>query len=291
MTLPGREDDLLFQKKTSDMKKLAPMKMLHADGTVISFHGIKLEDDGKLINRFLHKPGKSPVVVIAYDSNKHHLYWRCSCGGTNLPYYVCEHLKYLEILPNISDAVIILNHEEFTHYEKTVLSEVQNSKLKNTFEENVKELGESFKNFGHVAKNAVFPDLKDLFPTDTTLLGLDADGNEIYSHSSPPLPKQTYKCSMCGFESEDPTNSSTLSLIINETQIDKFVCNWCRELYNDDMLDPGVIDQMLITKKKKKKSKTEVSFRDFDDQFVKPRTTPIPKIKGKRIFADKDEEV
>lgn len=113
MTLPGQEDTLLFQKKTSDMKKLGPITLIHADGSVVFFQGARLEDNKPYVNRFLYKPGQSHTVVIDFDSRKHHQYWKCGCGGINLPYYICSHLRYLEIIPNVSDDIAILTSEEF----------------------------------------------------------------------------------------------------------------------------------------------------------------------------------
>lgn len=286
MTLPGQEDFLLFQKKTSDldMKKLAPMKLLHKTGDAIDFHGIKLEDAKPFINRFLYKPGKDPVVVIQFDNLKQHQYWRCSCGGSSIPYYTCLHLQTLKIVPNVDEAILILTHEEYNHFHDNVLSETFTFPDTEPFIEipmGVSKAPETSVN------------VPDFFP---------------YKESE----KYTYLCPDCKkpFQS-DSLFASCPSCPMAEMQFEAFVPSPPVEIGTDlqgnpiyisenkdsaMFLDPDYFDldhNGLPISKKKKKGKMTVSYRDWDhkDDF-KPQEIPeIPKVKGKRLFADKDEEV
>lgn len=127
MTLPGREDDLLFQKKKSkDDIEFEPTRLLFSDGVVCDFTGKKLPDFNIFINRFLYK---TPTISVLIGYQTKDKFWTCSCGGKTLPYHACNHLKNLELSVATGDDVIVLNQQEITSFEENILKDIDSAKL------------------------------------------------------------------------------------------------------------------------------------------------------------------
>ncbi len=112
MPLPGREDDLLFQKKTSDMpNQIGEMILVHEDGTTLYFRGFSIGDEKRYKSRFAYEYNNENPVVIFFDNKNGH--WGCSCGGSTIPFHTCKHLKTLDIVVGELNSVIIMTEDEY----------------------------------------------------------------------------------------------------------------------------------------------------------------------------------
>ena len=165
MTLPGQEDGLLFQKKMYKTPKLAPMVLLHMDGTESHFYGARLEDDPPHLNRFMYVPKNGQSVILSFDDLKRHKYWQCSCGGNSLPYHVCPHIVYLEIATT-DNTLLVLTEDEFKNLSGVPLEDIDFDILPSTLAGQIKDIFPSV--FGNDLKEEDLPALPEDKPFDWT---------------------------------------------------------------------------------------------------------------------------
>lgn len=364
MTLPGQEDGLLFQKKIfEDLTEPMLMKILHGNGLVATFNGLRLHDNGHRINQFLYQPNYKPLVTIYFDNLSNQKIWKCSCGGSAFPYHSCVHLNALGITANAWSTV--LTQEEYskilgiacsTQSGSSIYSEIYNfvqplKELRGT----ASKLTEHVKNFrqrldldsftrcigcqqklpvnsGHCPNcgiiNAEY-DSKLQETGDSVGCNVDqmifpSDDPEPQPYSENPISypsniftspeSDVFTCESCGLEFIGYCNITYNS----KHQIIK-VCSNCHGSNKDGFLGngipilggglglgkfpqdlglPGLEGETQIEfsdgTKQEIKGKVKFTFRDWDDKFEnkpKQKKDKIPKIKGKRVFANKDEDV
>lgn len=112
MPLPGQEDVLLFQKKTSDMpNRIGEMILVHGDGATLYFRGFYIGGGGRYERGFAYAYNNEEPVVIFFDKKNAH--WGCTCGGCTIPFHTCKHLKTLDIVVGEPDSIIIMTEDEY----------------------------------------------------------------------------------------------------------------------------------------------------------------------------------
>lgn len=287
MPLPGHEDDLLFQKKTSNMEKLEPLKILHEDGTVISVSGRKLQPLHPLINRFLYKPHRQNAVIISFDVSSNHKHWVCDCGGKNIPFHVCQHLKNLEIVINKPNAIEVVTPKDLLY--DTLIPKISDLCL---------GCGKKLpSNSGWCSCGTVNAEYESKLQEEGKSIGIAGMG------SVEPTPKtkvkNIFQCPDCYkfFESEDSC-ATCPSCPMAEMPFTPVVP---KQLEPDlDIIDAEYNDDMNpVPLGISKKPETGINRPDWLPKFrnivmgdfEKPDDPTIPKMGKKRTFAKKDEEI
>jgi hypothetical protein len=251
------------------------MHLLHPDGTVSFFLGRKLSDSKYVVNRFLCCTETLPVV-IGFDISKNHGYWKCSCGGYDVPFHACKHLMNLELVA-MSKEILVLDADEFSHYEQTVLKDVMTHVMTPQYlapplcSKCCKKLP---MNSGHCPCGTI---------------------NAIYDSQLQEL-GQSVGFNPGAFQWEDGINPHKIT---PQTKLgDLFPQSDFNFACDDFTLDPKSgfcleCGYKIDDHTKKTESKIKATYKDlYQGDFEKPKkTSVIAKMGKKRHFPDKDEDV